>query len=695
MELIFEYPLIWLIPAALVAGTLTYFLYRNDQRNANFTARMRGGLALLRFAAFMIIAFLLLKPLLKATEREEEAPLLLIAQDNSSSLVLNADSGFYRTEWPNALRGFVDRLSENYEVRSFSFGDGLTESIDSIDYSDLTTDVSELLDGVYNRFSNRNVGAIVIASDGIYNSGTNPLYGGKRLDAPIYTIALGDSTQRRDVRIVEVAANKLAYLGNRFPIEIVTEGRKAEGTSTRITIEHDGKIVFNEALSFDKPYVLDTRRAIITADKAGLQRYVISVASVENEVTLRNNRREVFIDVIENRQKILILGAAPHPDLAAIRKATESNLTYEVTVAVADEFEGDYNDFGLVVLHRMPSANGKGRKIPSDLLAAGRPFLLIMGSEMDDRAFNDLKIGYSIDGYRSSLTDVSAAYAKGFTYFQVSDEAQRMFRELPPLQAPFGDFQSAPGVVSLLNRRLGNLETSIPLVSFNQVNGNKVGVIGGEGIWRWRMVAYLQNNTHDVFDRWFSGIVQYLANRDDRKRFRVNAPRELFENDRLVFQAEVYNANYEAFPDADISLDLTNEQGEVFSYGFSRSVNNYRYDAGSLPPGDYTWSARTNVGGEQFTEAGTISIKAIQLEAASTEANHKLLNDLAVTNGGAMYMPDRLNELEAALRSSDDIVTLSFERSRLSDLINVTWLLIALIVLLATEWLLRKWSGNY
>lgn len=695
MELIFEYPLIWLVPATLVAGTLTYFLYRNDQRNANFSGRLRSVLALLRFCAFMIIAFLLLKPLLKATEREEEAPLLLIAQDNSSSLVLNADSGFYRDEWPSALRGFVDRLSEDYEVRSFSFGDGLSESIDSLDYSGLTTDLSELLDGVYNRFSNRNVGAIVIASDGIYNSGTNPLYGGKRLEAPIFTIALGDSTQRRDIRIAEVAANKLAYLGNRFPIEVVTEGRKAEGTSTRITIEHDGKIVYNEALSFDKSYVLDTRRAIIEADKAGLQRYVITVASVENEVTLRNNRREVYIDVIENRQKILILGAAPHPDLAAIRKATESNLTYEVDVFVADEFEGDYNDYSLVVLHRMPSAGGKGKKIASELLAAGRPFLIVMGSGMDDRAFNDLKIGYSIDGYRTTLTDVFGSYAKGFSYFQVSDEAQRMFRDLPPLQAPFGDFQSAPGVVSLLNRRLGTLETEIPLVSFNQVNGMKVGVIGGEGIWRWRMVAYLQNNTHDVFDRWFSGIVQYLANRDDRKRFRVNAPRELFENERLVFQAEVYNANYEAYLDADIALELTDEKGQVYSYGFSRSVNNYRYDAGSLPPGDYTWTASTSVGGESFTEAGTVSIKSIQLEAASTEANHKLLNDLAVTNGGTMFAPDRLAELETALRSSDDIVTLSFERTRLSDLINVQWLLGILIVLLAVEWLLRKWSGNY
>ncbi len=695
MELIFEYPLLWLVPALLIAGTLTFFLYRNDQRNANFTPRLRALLAALRFLAFMIIAFLLLKPLLKSTEREEEAPLLLIAQDNSSSLVLNSDSGFYRNEWPNELRGLVERLSEDYEVRSFSFGDGLSESIDSIDYADVTTNLSELLDGLYNRFSNRNVGAVVIASDGIYNSGSNPLYGSKRLEAPVYTIALGDSTQRRDLRIAEVAANKLAYLGNRFPIEIVTEARKAEGTSTSISIEHNGKIIFNELLALDKPYVLDTRRAIIEANKPGLQRYIVTVSSIANEVTLRNNRREVFIDVIENRQKILILGAAPHPDLAAIRKATESNLTYEVSVAVADEFTGDWNDYSLVILHRLPTVSGAGRKIPAELLTAGRPFLLIMGSGMDDRAFNDLKIGYNIDGYRNTVSDVYGSYAKGFTYFQVGDDAQRMFTELPPLQVPFGDFQTAPGVVSLLNRRLGNLETSIPLIGFNQVNGIKVGVIGGEGLWRWRMVGYLQNSTHDVFDRWFSGIVQYLASRDDRRRFKVSAPRELFENERLVFQAEVYNASYEPFMEADIALELTGAGGEVYSYGFSRAVNNYRYDAGNLPPGDYTWTASTSVGGERFTEAGNLSIKAIQLEAASTEANHKLLNDLAVTNGGAMYSPRQLNELEEALRASDDIVTLSYERTRLSDLINVTWLLVVLVVLLSAEWLLRKWSGNY
>lgn len=695
MELIFEYPLAWLIPATLVAGLLSYILYRNDQRNANFSPRLRLILALLRFSALMIIAFLLLKPLIKATERQEEAPILLIAQDNSSSLVLNPDSGFYLNEWPDQLRGLVDRLAENYEVRTLSFGDRLTESIDSIDYSESSTDLSELLDGIYNRFSNRNVGAVVIASDGIYNSGTNPSYGGKRIEAPIYTIALGDSTQRRDLRISEVAANKLAYLGNRFPIEIVTEARKADGTSTRITIEHDGKVVFNELLSLDKPYVLDTRRAIIEADKPGLQRYVITLAPVDNEVTTKNNRREVFVDVIENRQKILILGAAPHPDLAAIRKATESNLTYEVSIALADEFEGDFDDYSLVVLHGMPSATGNGKGIPAELLANDRPMLLVLSGDLDDRAFNDLKIGYRIDGYQRRLTDVYASYAKGFTYFQVSEDAMRMFTELPPLQVPFGDFQAAPGVVSLLNRRLGNMETGIPLVSFNQVNGTKIGVIGGEGLWRWRMVGFLQNNTHEVFDRWFSGIVQYLASRDERRRFKVNAPRELFENDRLVFLAEVYNASYEPFMEADIALELTGENGEVFSFGFSRSANNYRYDAGSLPPGDYTWVASTSVGGERFTDAGKVSIKSVQLEASSLEANHKLLNDLALSNGGKMFRPDELNAFEQTLRASDEIVTVSYEHTRLSDLINLQWLLAALVGLLAVEWLLRKWSGNY
>lgn len=695
MTFIFEHPTWYLLPIAVLAALVAWFLYRRDKNNAHFGTGLRIFLAVLRFLSLLIIGFFLLKPLIRSSERELENPILLIAQDNSSSLVLTADSQFYRETYPPLLFSLVERLSADYDVRTYTFGERFSEHFDSLDFSERSTDISEALTGLYNRYSNRNVGAVVLASDGIVNSGTNPLYSARKLNAPIYTIALGDTTQRRDLRIAEVAVNRIAYLGNRFPMEIVTEARKAEGLSTRVQVTHKGKVIYNELLTFSSDYVLDTRRLTLDATEAGLQKYTVTVSPVEGEVSLINNKKEVYIDVLENRQKILIVGAAPHPDLAALRSAVASNLNYEVEAVVADNFDGDIADYSLAILHRIPAVNKTGEQILNDLIRNGRPYVLVLGSEVDYEVFNNLKIGYGLKGYRDSMTDVYGSYAKGFSLFNVDDRTQQMFRDLPPLAVPFGDFQSAPGVTALVNRRVGTIETDVPLIGFNQVNGVKIGVIGGEGIWRWRMVDYLKEGHHKRFDGVVSSMVQYLASRDDRKRLKVTAPRDVEERDRIVFRAEVYNAAYEVSTDQDVSLQLTSEDGDRYDFVFGRSGENYRVEVGHLPAGRYSWEATTSQGGQSFKERGELTIRSVLIESANLEANHNLLYQLALENNGSMYTIDELDALEQAIRSSDQVVTLSYERTRLTDLINWWVILLVLITLLSTEWLLRKWSGSY
>ena len=57
---------------------------------------------------------------------------------------------------------------------------------------------------VQDLYSNQNVGAVILASDGIYNEGSNPLYANFELNAPIHVIALGDTVPSRDVILKRV-----------------------------------------------------------------------------------------------------------------------------------------------------------------------------------------------------------------------------------------------------------------------------------------------------------------------------------------------------------------------------------------------------------------------------------------------------------------------------------------------------------
>src|SRR5205085_1513467 len=111
------------------------------------------------------------------------------------------DSAFVKHDLPGRLESLSSKLEEKYNVKRFSFGDQVSDikSFSTLGFNEKQTDISSLFDEVQNRFSNRNIGAIILASDGLFNRGANPLYSSSGLKVPVYTIALGDTSTQRDL----------------------------------------------------------------------------------------------------------------------------------------------------------------------------------------------------------------------------------------------------------------------------------------------------------------------------------------------------------------------------------------------------------------------------------------------------------------------------------------------------------------
>lgn len=696
MSIITEAPS-WFILLCIAAGLIyAGALYFRDRFNRTYGQVLAAVLGTLRFICVSLLAFFLLKPLIKSVDREVEKPIVVIAQDNSQSLIVGSDSSYYQNEYKNQLNQLISQFGEDYEIRTYSFGSEVNEGIDSLSYNEKLTDFSNLLDEVYNKFSGRNLGAIIVASDGLYNKGSNPVYAYKKLNVPVYTIALGDTTVHKDVLISDVAANRLAYLGNKFPLQITVEGKKANGETSTLSVTHRGNTVYSEVISFTGERYSKVINLTLDANEVGLQRYGISLSSVKDEITLANNYRDVFIDVLDSRQKVLILAQAPHPDLNAMRDAIASNESYKVDVKLASDFSGKTNEYSLVIFHQLPGIGGNGQSLIQNALEANIPALFVWGSQTDFRAFNDLKLGYALEFYRNSSTDVGGSFAEGFTLFTMDEEVRGIFGSLPPMAVPFGDFSFSPGVSSLINQQVGQIQTKNPLISFNKAgDNNKVGLIAGEGIWRWRFTSYAQYESHEYFNSFFTKIVQYLASKEDRSLFRVNGNNDYLENEVIVFNAELYNQSYEAITNREVKMRIFNEDGEEFSYTFSPNGSSYRLQAGQLPVGHYRYEANVMGDTGNLTEKGEFSVSALQLESVNTVADHRLLYQFAHDNGGEMVYPSSMNALSDMIRNKKGIVSVSYENKQLDDLINYKWILALLIALLGAEWLLRKRAGTY
>src|SRR6185312_5073950 len=68
------------------------------------------------------------------------------------------------------------------------------------------------------RYEGNTVAGVILVSDGIYNGGVSPLYASYNF--PVYTIGVGDTSQRVDLSVKNIAYNKIVYQGNKFPVRV-------------------------------------------------------------------------------------------------------------------------------------------------------------------------------------------------------------------------------------------------------------------------------------------------------------------------------------------------------------------------------------------------------------------------------------------------------------------------------------------
>ena len=68
---------------------------------------------------------------------------------------------------------------------------------------------------------------------------------------------------------------------------------------------------------------------------------------------------DFYAEVLNARQKILLIADAAHPDIAAIRSAIDQNKNYDLTVRLSNEYDGDLSGYSLIILHKDPERNGE------------------------------------------------------------------------------------------------------------------------------------------------------------------------------------------------------------------------------------------------------------------------------------------------------------------------------------------------
>ena len=151
--------LMWSVLIALSVGIVfASLLYLFNKKQA-----LAPLLFAIRTIAAALLTLLLINPIIKNKSKIIEQPIIIIAQDISSSIVMTDDSLFYKHDFQHIIDSISNTLEEKYNVERYYFGDKLYDyqEPDGNDY----TDINAALSSLKRMYYKQNVGAVVLLSD--------------------------------------------------------------------------------------------------------------------------------------------------------------------------------------------------------------------------------------------------------------------------------------------------------------------------------------------------------------------------------------------------------------------------------------------------------------------------------------------------------------------------------------------------
>ena len=685
-RIIFEYsPFYFLVCLALGVG-YAFLLYTAKYNWSKSLNRILFALRAVLATALMLLA---LGPILKQTENIFEKPSLVFLVDNSRSIKETTDT----LQLMNALQQTAaDVRKQNRDVEL----SGLSGISDSIYFMNSTSDLTSGLHNTINRYEGKNLSGIVLVSDGIYNNGLSPLYLPTRI--PVYTLGIGDTTERADVVLRNVAYNRIVYQGNKFPLRAEVGVIGMPNQEITISVLQQGKVLQQQKKNSGTKSLLDFDFQL-DAGTQGIQRLEVRIENVPRESNFKNNRASAFVEVVEGKKKILLIARAPHPDIKALRNVVEKNSNYEFIVHIPGVKEADPTllvpgKVDMVIAHQSPDLDGKTTALITSFLKAKTSVLVIIGQKTMLRSL--VTIGVPVNFEPSTQRDeVQPVLNPDYKELGFSDGLNSNITRYPPVSVPFGKFSYPATAKIILYQRIGSVITERPMLYTVEDDRQKIAVMMGEGIWKWRLSEFQETEKTSTFDEVFSKLLQYLSTQDDRRKFRCFPLQHEFTSDGpVVMESQVYNDLFEPVYGNTIDLELRDEKGKVTNYRYITGPGNSRYRIGGLKEGVYRYRATTDVKGKREEVRGEFLMTEQNQEVQNLTADFGLLRTLAENTGGKFYRLNDINRLTAEL-SAEEAKSLIHSEESFHPLINLKAVFFLLLALISMEWFLRKYFGSY
>ncbi len=725
----------WVLFAVLILAAVALAAWAYLTSPAPLTRLQRGLLWGCRAGAFLVLLLLLSRPIAVVKEAIRGKPQLAVLLDRSASMAV-ADGQGGQTRLARAFeaaRLLAASLGDRYDVDIRPFSDELEPDLpadreiraDSIS----ATAPGEALASLLREPESARLAGVVMLSDGVTTKGQDPVTLADRLTVPLFSVSVGDSALPEDVQIIGVDAPPAAFVGE----PVVAKARlRWTGDAPRPvrvrTAEGDRTVSEQEVVVPPAGAVLEVS-VRLSPKRPGQSFYRVEIAAPADggppDPFPINDAAQFALDVRKDRLQVLVVDEYLSWDFTFLRRTLERDTTLAYSFlalpgggrtvplgeARVETFPSDLaglNGFRAVVIGDVSRSFLTDARC--DLLAryveSGGGLLLLGGNGSDGlgrlqgsplQRVAPLPLrsppadvqgragGSLLDAQVTPLGDAHPLVALHGDLFQ----NRALWSDLPPLQpaGPAGD--AGPGAEVLVE--LVGDRARFPLVTIGRAGAGRVMVFAGQAFWKWRFLREGHGIDDAFFDRFWVGVIRWLADPEPLSRIRIAPERLVFSlGEDVVLSGRVLGSDFQPLREASLKATLYGERDSLGLDADWDDGGNVSFRAGALAPGRYRYRVAVESPGDPAAvREGEFVVDATGPEQWDLAARPDELRRAAAAGEGRLV---RLQELP---RVAQDLPIPAVAASVTSEhlLWNHSLPVVLFLVLVGAEWWLRRRGG--
>jgi len=673
----------------LIAAAVSWYFYRNSSLSTPFKIFL---ISLKALALFLLMA-LFIEPVLSYLVKNDNAAIDIVLIDNSRSIL----TGSKQDELNSVIAG-GDIFGGGKRVFTFSNSTGLVSSKDSMLINGYSTNLSSSLGKLKENYPDRSFSSITIISDGIFNSGVNPIYEVKNMGVPIVTIALGDTVQQKDIVLSKVVYNSKSMVNTPVKIKAYLNAYDFSGTTLTLNLQREGSTVSTKTL----PLTGDQNHEIefdISEGTPGKIRYRLEVTPSAGELTVKNNFEDFFITYLDNKINVMILSGGPGYDNeftgSVLKRIGNYGITYRTMKSAGEFYEGGiapnaFGELSALFLLNFPTgvtSTALLGDITGQVKLYKTPVVFFAGKNTDygKLASFEEQVPFSISRPNSGETQFS---------MQVVGSADNPLAKLNGLgsQQLFRNVSGIipkPGSVTLATDKASGEPVMISRVTPD----SRSAAFLGYGMWRWELNSGA--NAEKTLEEFLLASIQMSIEKEKKTRLRVFPEKDVFDyTEEVRIIADAYDDRFLPTRNAKVTCKILDKSGSKATE-IELKPDGSRF-VGILTPvvsGDYSIECSAEfTDGVYATDKSRFLSDTVNTEYKLTRTDASLLRELANNTSGVYVEKGGYNDLNSILskiKASKTEIAPPQKTIRF-DLWSNKYYLILLILLFAAEWALRK-----